>query len=41
MLNSTLMIADFAAGRRFFEQQQGWHKRWEASPKWLAERRTP
>ena len=41
MLNSTLMIADFAAGRRFFEQQLGWHKRWEASPKWLAERRTP
>jgi catechol 2,3-dioxygenase-like lactoylglutathione lyase family enzyme len=37
--NSTLMIPDFEAGRRFFEQQLGWQKRWEASPKWLADGR--
>jgi hypothetical protein len=34
VLNSTLVVADFGAARRFFEDGLGWVKRWEASPKW-------
>lgn len=37
VLNSTQMIGDWESNRRFFEDQLGWHKRWEASPKWLAD----
>ena len=34
VLNATQMVADFEASRGFFERQLGWHKRWEAAPKW-------
>lgn len=34
--NSTQVVADFEANRRFFEEQLGWVKRWEDAPKWEA-----
>lgn len=39
ILNATQMVEDFDESVAFCEERLGWHKRWEASPRWAEDGR--